>query len=60
MNYISVNGIAPSFIKLLVPSEFLLVIFPGTAYTSFPCSNAKSAVIKLPLLFGASTTITPI
>lgn len=57
---IFVYGIAPSFIKLLVPSEFKLVIFPGTAYTSFPCSNAKSAVIKLPLFFFASTTITPV
>lgn len=34
-------------------------MFPGTTYTSFPCSNAKSTVIRVPLFCLASTTITP-
>ncbi len=43
----------------LSPSNYLIIHFRGTAKTSFPCSNANSAVIKLPLLFGASVTTIP-
>ena len=35
------------------------VHYRGTANTSLPCSSAKSAVIRLPLLSGASVTTTP-
>ena len=35
-------------------------MLPGTINTFFPCSNAKSTVIKVPLFFLASTTITPL
>ena len=34
-------------------------MFPGTAKTSFPCSNAIFAVITAPLFSPASTTKTP-
>ncbi len=39
--------------------NFLKVHYRGTANTSLPWSNAKSAVIRLPLLSLASVTIIP-
>ena len=47
---------APCLIRLLVPIELALSIFPGTANISLPCSNPKSAVINEPLFSVASTT----
>ena len=54
-----VTRIAPSLISSLHPSLSFLFISPGIAYTSFPCSIAKSAVISAPLFLVASTTNTP-
>ena len=54
-----VTILAPCFINSFVPSVFILVISPGTAYTFFPWSSAKSTVIWLPLFFLASITSTP-
>ncbi len=46
-------------LRYLCLLTFLIVHFRGTAKISFPCSKAKSAVIKLPLFSAASVTITP-
>ena len=59
MSSIFVTIFAPCFINSFVPFEFLFVIFPGIANTSFPCSNAWSTVINVPLFSFASTTKTP-
>lgn len=59
MSWLFVIILAPSFINSLQPSLCSLVISPGKAKTSFPCSSAKSAVIKAPLILLASTTNTP-
>ena len=53
-----VTTLAPCFMSSFVPTENVLVIFPGTASTFFPCSKAKSAVIIAPLSCLASTTTT--
>src|SRR3989304_5274085 len=50
---------APSFINLFVPLLLYDVAWPGTANTSLPYSSESLAVIKEPLLCGASTTTTP-
>ena len=49
---------APSAISLLVPRLKGLLIFPGTASTSLPCSAALTAVISDPLVSPASMTVT--
>ena len=54
-----VTGFAPSRMSLLVPTEASEVMGPGTASTSFPCSRARSTVIRAPERAGASTTSTP-
>ncbi len=58
MSSITTIGVAPSCINLLVPILNMLLIFPGTAKTSRPCSKAYSAVINEPLLRLASTITT--
>ena len=55
---ISVKIYAPSEISLLQPLLKTSVILPGTAYTSFPCSSAYSAVIRLPDFSFASIIMT--
>jgi hypothetical protein len=49
----------PFFIKLLHQIELLLYISQGTANTSFHCSNARFAVIKVHDFSLDSITITP-
>ena len=49
---------APCAISRLQPSLSGSMRRPGSANTSFPCSSARSAVIREPLLFRASTTST--
>ncbi len=51
-------GVAPVLIRLLQPADRSLVIGPGTANTSIPCSSAKFAVCRLPLRSAASVTNT--
>jgi len=53
------TNLAPIFIKLLGPKEFLARIGPGIAKTSLFCSKASLAVIKAPLFSGASITKIP-
>ena len=45
-----VINVAPSFIRRLVPRLAREKILPGTANTSRPCSNARSAVMSAPLV----------
>lgn len=54
-----VTILAPSKIKLFVPKLCGLLILPGIAKTSLPCSKATFAVIIAPLFLPASTTKTP-
>jgi hypothetical protein len=49
----------PFLIRLLHQIELLLYISQGIANTSFHCSNAKFAVIKVPDFSADSITITP-
>ena len=49
---------APCAISRLQPSLSGSMRRPGSANTSFPCSSARSAVIREPLLFRAYTTST--
>ena len=56
MSSIMISGTAPSLIRRLQPMLVWLFIFPGTAYTVRPCSDAHFAVISDPLLRPASTT----
>ena len=51
ISYILSYSAAPFFMSVLHPMLILSVIRPGTAYTSFPCSSAQSAVINEPLFF---------
>ena len=59
MSAVSVTGVAPCLIRLLVPSARGSSGEPGTANTSRPCSSASRAVISEPERFAASTMTTP-
>ena len=53
-----VAGNAPCLRRLLQPCESGLVMLPGTAKTSLPCSSAWAAVLSVPLRSAASVITT--
>ena len=53
------SAVGFNFPQLCFSNNAIISTFAGTAKTSRPCSSALAAVIKLPLLFGASIITSP-